>query len=357
MKIISPSHQYIDSRNIPASRFLELIGRTCYKSEDKMTETSADKFAHNIYKSGHYSILEHYWVHLVFKCTDFLDKFISETLAEEIKMFFGITGESYTDFFRFVQITRGKHHLYVSAPLRVFVELDDITPFAFGSKAFGIQSLPLVHLPLLNDVWEILKHDYPFIDWKVPSCENENTSILSSSFGEFCSYFKQENFTEWELMKHIPHTFKIVCDRGVSHELVRHRLCSFAQESTRYCNYSQEKFGKEITVIKPFFFNPVTFTDNGIEKDSIYYDWKSACEYAEKIYFKLLESGVTPEQARTVLPNSLKTEIVMTANEREWQHIIDLRLKGTTGKPHPQMQEVMSPIYWVLREESENRIE
>lgn len=352
MKIISPSHQYIDSRFLPASRFLELIGRTCYKSENKMTETSADKFVHNIYKSGHYSILEHYWVHLVFKFKycDFLDEFINEKLAEEIKMFFGITGESYTDFFRFIQITRGLHHLYVSAPLRVFVELDDLTPFAFGTKSCD-------YLSVLNDVWVMLKHNFKFIDWKVPSYDSGNTSILTTSFGEFVNLLKKENFTDEELMKHIPHTFKIVCDRGVSHELVRHRLCSFAQESTRYCNYSQEKFGKEITVIKPFFFNPVTFTDNGVEKDSIYYDWKSACEYAEKIYFKLLESGVTPEQARTVLPNSLKTEIVVTANEREWQHIIDLRLKGTTGKPHPQMQEVMSPIYWVLREESENRIE
>ena len=124
-------------------------------------------------------------------------------------------------------------------------------------------------------------------------------------------------------------------DRGVTHELVRHRLASFAQESTRYCNYSHDKFGDEITVIKPYFF----------EKDSPEYKlWKDSCLQAEKAYFDLLKAGATPQEARLVLPTSVKADITVTANIREWRHILNLRAAGTTGKPHPQMCEVMVPL-------------
>ncbi len=133
------------------------------------------------------------------------------------------------------------------------------------------------------------------------------------------------------MIEHGVITAKFVCDRGVSHEIVRHRLASFAQESTRYCNYSKDQFGKEITVIEPPFFEPGTPT---------YSTWAYAMEAAEKTYFELLDQGVSPQEARSVLPNSLKTEIVITMNIREWRHFFKLRAIGTTGKPHPQMQQV-----------------
>ncbi len=130
------------------------------------------------------------------------------------------------------------------------------------------------------------------------------------------------------VLEHCSFTVKFICDRGVSHEIVRHRLASYCQESTRYCNYSKDGFGNEITVIQPCFLNPNT---DGWKL------WKEACEAAETAYFNLLDYGCSPQEARSVLPNSLKTEVVMTANVREWRHFLKLRCAPAA---HPQMQEV-----------------
>lgn len=135
------------------------------------------------------------------------------------------------------------------------------------------------------------------------------------------------------MIEHAPTiSVSFTVDRGISHEIIRHRLVSFAQESTRYCNYSKNKFSNEITFIKPFFFE-----DNSKE----YEDWVNACKIAEIDYFNLLGKGATPQEARSVLPNSLKTEIVMTANYREWINFFKLR---TTKAAHPQMREVTIPL-------------
>ena len=141
------------------------------------------------------------------------------------------------------------------------------------------------------------------------------------------------------MLEHCSFSVKFVIDRGVSHELVRHRVASFAQESTRYCNYSQDKFDHLITVIEPDF--------SEFEKDdwiTCRELWEDSCNTAAYAYFRLLEKGVTPQMARSVLPNSLKTEVVMTANLREWRHFFKLRAAGITGKPHPQMLEVTVPL-------------
>ena len=137
------------------------------------------------------------------------------------------------------------------------------------------------------------------------------------------------------MLEHEKISVKFIVDRGVSHEFVRHRMASYAQESTRYCNYSKDKFGNEITVIKPCFLD---------EDTENYRIWKSSCEAAEKAYFAMLDNDATPQEARSVLPNSLKTEICMTANLREWRHFFKLRALGITGKPHPQMLEVTVPL-------------
>lgn len=140
------------------------------------------------------------------------------------------------------------------------------------------------------------------------------------------------------VIEHVSLSVKVICDRGVSHEIVRHRLASYSQESTRYCNYGSEKFGGEITFIKPIFF---------AEGTPSWEIWKDSCEVAESAYFDLLEFGCSPQEARSVLPNSLKTEIVMTMNLREWRHF--LRLRG--GKAaHPQIREVTKMIHEVFRE-------
>lgn len=137
------------------------------------------------------------------------------------------------------------------------------------------------------------------------------------------------------MLEHASVTVKFVVDRGISHELVRHRLASFAQESTRYCNYSKDDFGSEITFIIPEYLE---------YKSEGWNIWKESMKQAEDAYFKMLDFGLSPQQARAVLPNSLKTEVVMTANLREWRHFFKLRALGTTGKPHPQMLEVTVPL-------------
>ena len=130
------------------------------------------------------------------------------------------------------------------------------------------------------------------------------------------------------VLEHCSFTVKFICDRGVSHEIVRHHVASYCQESTRYCNYSKEGFGSEITVIKPCFLHPYT---DGFNL------WEEGCLFAEQTYFNLLECGCSPQEARSVLPNSLKTEVVMTANIREWRHFLKLRCSPAA---HPQMREV-----------------
>lgn len=141
------------------------------------------------------------------------------------------------------------------------------------------------------------------------------------------------------MLEHYSLSVRFVVDRGVSHEIVRHRMASYAQESTRYCNYSKDKFGGEITVICP----PGLTEFARVE-------WMSACRKAETTYLAMLDDGVPPEIARSVLPHALATELVMTANLREWRHFLALRAVGTTGKPHPQIKEVAVPLLHELAE-------
>lgn len=139
------------------------------------------------------------------------------------------------------------------------------------------------------------------------------------------------------MLEHGPSlSVKFICDRGVSHELVRHRLASFAQESTRYCNYSNDKFGNELTFIQPCFWD---------EKSQEYSEWYCAMKDAEKSYLRLInECKCHPQQARSVLPNSIKTEVIMTPNYREWRHFFNLRAARATGPAHPQMEELTVPL-------------
>lgn len=142
------------------------------------------------------------------------------------------------------------------------------------------------------------------------------------------------------MLEHSVLSIKFICDRGVSHELVRHRIMSFAQESTRYCNYSKGKFGEEITVIRPFWAE---------EGAPGYEAWYDACSVAESAYMDLLEYGWTPQWARSVLPNSLKTEIVATGNYRQWRHFFELRACDKTGPAHPQMKQIAVPALLELK--------
>lgn len=139
------------------------------------------------------------------------------------------------------------------------------------------------------------------------------------------------------VLEHFNFTVKFIVDRGVSHEIVRHRVASYSQESTRYCNYSKDGFGKEITVIEPLFFE---------RESEAWANWYKGCAAAEDAYFTLIKEGATPQEARSVLPNSLKTELVMTANLREWRHFLKLR---TAPDSHPQMREIAIPLLTSLK--------
>lgn len=130
------------------------------------------------------------------------------------------------------------------------------------------------------------------------------------------------------VLEHASFSVKFICDRGISHQIVRHRIASYCQESTRYCNYMNDKFSNEICVIKPCFFD---------ECSENYKIWFKSCLQCEKSYFELIKNGVKPEEARNVLPNSLKTELVMTANIREWRHFLKLR---TSKAAHPQIRQL-----------------
>lgn len=173
------------------------------------------------------------------------------------------------------------------------------------------------------DGQEILRH----IEKCGRVCYKSEDKITDNSAEKFIANIIKRGHEA--VLEHYSFTVKFTCDRGVSHEIVRHRLASYCQESTRYCNYSGDKFGNEITVIEPCYLEDKTYSQRDL--------WITSCEQSEEFYFTMLNNGFTPQEARAVLPNSLKTEVIMTANLREWRHFFKLRCSPAA---HPQMREV-----------------
>ena len=294
MKLVKPS---FDIWQQPAGlegiyKQIERAGRVCYKSEDKITENSAKPFVDRMIESGHGAMLEHGTIYLAMP--------LETMLPIEINGWGKYTKNPYSKGFKVCEVN-GQKRVAVTTNLRVLVEngwLDDLQYICEPTK-----------------------------------------------------------YHERRITVHF------VCDRGVSHEFVRHRTMSFAQESTRYCNYSKDKFGNELTFIIPCWMD--------IPEGSIYlgnYDKTSAryedgnvhiidtkphyigidfirslCE-AESNYLSIVRNGWTPQQARAVLPNSLKTELVVTGFTSDWEHFFGLRARGTTGAPHPQAKELAEPL-------------
>ena len=179
------------------------------------------------------------------------------------------------------------------------------------------------------------------IEKAIRTCYKSEDRIEEGSDIAIIERIKQNNHES--CLEHGSITVRFICDRGVTHELVRHRLAAYSQESTRYCNYSKGKFDSGITVIEPFFFGDSVTS-------RVYSIWEDSCIKTEKDYLELLAYGATAQEARSVLPNSLKTEIVMTANPREWRHVFKMR---TSNAAHPQIRQIMCP----LLEEFRNRDE
>ena len=179
---------------------------------------------------------------------------------------------------------------------------------------------------------EILK----LIELAGRTCYKSDNLITPDSAKNFVEKIAQRGHES--VIEHYNITVRFICNRGFTHELVRHRLAAYSQESTRYCNYNKDKFGSEITVIKPFEIN-----ENTKEYDL----WKEAMQNAEKSYMAMIENGSKPENARGVLPIDIKTEIVITTNLREWKHIFKLR---TSKAAHPSMRELMITLLKEFKE-------
>ncbi len=178
------------------------------------------------------------------------------------------------------------------------------------------------------------------------TCYRSTDKICEGSAADIIP--KWMNHRHFSVLEHGSITCEIVTDRGVMAELTRHRLASFSIESTRYCGYHKDKFDGEITVIEPFFFTPNKFNplqtwsakENERLEDS-YQCWEFACRQSENMYIELTKLGCSAQEARSVLPNSLATTIMMTANPREWIHVFELR---THRDAHPQIRQVFCPM-------------
>ena len=317
MRIIKPSATLME-HNVTPYKFIEKVGRTCYKSEDLITDDSAEKFVKGLVNRQHWAMLEHETIFLVVSRI-FMEDFLYDT-------------QEHTNALRFFNITFERNICIISGSFRSFHDL----------FVAGIDSKAVVYME------SFLRKNYPLV------FGDFDDNILLNYFEKDCALYSRKEFigtfkNRWDILsRHLTHTFLFVCDRGVSHEFVRHRVASFAQESTRYCNYSKDKFGNEITVIEPCFWN---------KNSAEYGEWKSSCKQSERTYFNMITLGnATPQEARTVLPNSLKTELIITATEEEWQHIVNLRYLGTTGAPHPQMKESMSFIIEDLISVTDGRV-
>lgn len=187
------------------------------------------------------------------------------------------------------------------------------------------------HIETRIDGAEILKR----IEKAGRTCYKSEDRITAESAEAFVRMLIERGHES--VLEHESITVRFICDRGITHEIVRHRLASYSQESTRYCNYSGDRVGSELTFIKPCFLEG---------KKLAYWLWCNAMEFAEWAYSDMLEEGCTPQEARSVLPNSTKTEIVMTANLREWRHFLKLR---TATAAHPQMRELTVPLLHELQ--------
>lgn len=191
----------------------------------------------------------------------------------------------------------------------------------------------------MSDGVSLLKH----IERIARECYKSADKITDTSYRQMIrNLISRKHFA---MLEHASITVKFDTDRGVTHEMVRHRLASYAQESTRYCNYSSARVGNEITYIDPPFWN------SGSEADLVKRAIMEECKaFAEKKYMELLALGALAQEARGVLIHFTKASIYITCNIRQWRHILDLRAVGSTGAPHPQMEELMAPLLYEMND-------
>lgn len=273
MKLIESSVQIIEERD--PYKMIELAGRTCYKSEDKITEDSAKEFVDRMIKLGHGAMLEHGTIYL--KIQE-----INGHIPPAMLYWRDSTNQKYS---------------------KVRTRLESDSPYSTNYEVLYVTT-------------------------------NLRVLVENNRLADLQYQVKPTEYHEKRI------TAKFICDRGVSHEFVRHRVFSFAQESTRYCNYSKDKFGNELTFIKPSW----SYFKNTSYKDVGYFDgdvFESSLKKAESYYFKLIEKGWKPQQARQVLPNATKTELVMTGFESDWEGFFKLRCSGAA---HPDAKKLADEL-------------
>lgn len=306
MKIIDAG---VELWPVPATReerlaLIERAGRVCYKSEDRIADGTAEKFISNLIQRGHTSVLEH--GNIVLR-TD------ASTLRwiEDAKLWLARKGRNV--YLRVgCHINRPNGNVFlVSGNARAWIEFLKAIELSF-----------LAH-EITDDVISVILNNRVLFDGLDPEKHMRRIS----------KYYK-DSILDGEMFDlsfvnpgiraiHQTYTLKFTCDRATSHELVRHRVMSFSQESTRYCNYGKDKFGNEITVIRPFYAQ---------EGALLYEPWMEGMQNAERAYFKMLNAGATAQEARSVLPNDLKTEVVVTGTCNDWLHFLKLR---TSNAAHP----------------------
>lgn len=186
------------------------------------------------------------------------------------------------------------------------------------------------------DSQQAIDEIYARIETAGRTCYKSEEQITPESSRKFAALMVKNHHEA--MLEHAHVMVRFTVDRGVSHEIVRHRVASFAQESTRYCDYSKGKFGSELTFIDPLFWDD---EEHYPERKA----WEELCQETENVYLAFRKYDIQPQQARDILPTSIKTEVVMTANIREWRHFFRLRAACETGMPHPQMLEVAVPLF------------
>ena len=285
MRLISPSVEILQQGPGESGIYehIELIGKTCYKSTPQGGE-KAVQFVDKMLANKHFAMLEHGTVYLRIPYM-FLHRLVHPGL-----------------------VSKYEHNPY--SRVNFGVEY---------CQNWGFDLENVIHNPSSS-----IPYAYITTNLRV---------IYENGWVEDLQYLCKEPYAQHEKR----YSARFITDRGVSHELVRHRTFSFGQESTRYCNYSKEKFGKTLTFIKPVWYDDA--------ESKIKQDFEACLDWSASTYLGLLQEGYTPQQARQVLPNALKTEICMTGFASDWVHFFDLRYRGTTGKPHPDMLHVATELH------------
>jgi thymidylate synthase (FAD) len=310
MKLIESSVQIIEEKD--PYKMIELAGRTCYKSEDKITENSAKEFVDRMIKLGHGAMLEHGTIYL-----NVPEQTYTETLEDEFGKF-NNPNNGLVDRYRKNKYSKVNS---VAADEELRKKYPKVRPFK------------LTHHYITTNLRVIIENGWEKdLEWQCEPTEHHEKRI----------------------------TAKFICDRGVSHEFVRHRVFSFAQESQRYCNYNKDKFNNELTFIRPTWLNIPTGdytywdgdwcdidnmkiqlpSDNGVADNFLW-----CLNNAGMQYRLLINKGLKPQEARGVLPNATKTELVMTGFESDWEHFFSLRC---SSKAHPDAKKLADELYKLI---------